>query len=166
MALFLGRRVLYICEWPLYQSNAGIVPNYEKISKYCNTYRNHDDVEDRWTSISSIIDYYASNQETFAKYNGKRILNLYRKLLKCFFHQTGPGMWNDPDMLLIGNFGLTKGQSRAQMAMWAMWSSPLLMSTDLENIDPEAKRILQNKEIIAVNQDPLGKFGKRVMHVG
>ena len=49
--------------------------------------------------------------------------------------------------------------------MWSMWSSPLYMSNDLRKLDPKSKKILQNKKIIAVNQDPMGAFGKRVLWV-
>jgi hypothetical protein len=68
-------------------------------------------------------------------------------------------------MLIIGDFGLSLDQSRAQFAMWAMWSSPLYMSNDLRNLRPEFKKILQNKAVIAVNQDKLGIMGKRMNHV-
>ncbi|CAL4124692.1 unnamed protein product, partial [Meganyctiphanes norvegica] len=65
--------------------------------------------------------------------------------------------------LIIGNFGLSYEQSRTQMALWAILAAPLLMSVDLRTIDPEYKAILQNKEIIAVNQDPLGIQGRRIL---
>ncbi len=68
-------------------------------------------------------------------------------------------------MLTIGNFGLSRDQSRTQMALWAIWSSPLYMSNDLRKLNPEMKKILQNKAVIAVNQDKLGITGKRVSHV-
>jgi hypothetical protein len=68
-------------------------------------------------------------------------------------------------MLTIGNFGLSRDQSRTQMALWAIWSSPLYMSNDLRKLKPEMKKILQNKAVIAVNQDKLGIMGKRVSHV-
>lgn len=64
--------------------------------------------------------------------------------------------------LLIGNFGLSVDQARVQMAVWAILAAPLLMSVDLDTIRPEFKEILLNKDIIAVNQDPLGKQGLRV----
>ena len=67
--------------------------------------------------------------------------------------------------LIIGNFGLSYEQSRAQMCMWAIMASPLLMSVDLRTIRPEFKAILLNTEIIAVNQDPLGVQGRRVYKV-
>ena len=63
-------------------------------------------------------------------------------------------------MLAIGDFGLSYEQSKTQMAMWAMWSSPLLMSNDLRDLKPEDKKLLQNKDVIAVNQDKLGKMAK------
>ena len=67
--------------------------------------------------------------------------------------------------MIIGNFGLSLEQSRAQMAMWAVMASPLFMSNDLRTIRPEMKEILLNKAVIAINQDPLGIQGKRVYKV-
>jgi alpha-N-acetylgalactosaminidase len=60
-------------------------------------------------------------------------------------------------MLIIGNFGLSYEQSKTQMAIWAILAAPLLMSVDLRTIRPEYKAILQNRKIIAVDQDPLGE---------
>lgn len=61
-------------------------------------------------------------------------------------------------MLIIGNFGLSYEQSKTQMALWAILAAPLLMSVDLRSIRPEYKAILQNRKIIAVDQDPLGRW--------
>ena len=58
--------------------------------------------------------------------------------------------------LIIGNFGLSFEQARAQMGLWCIMAAPLIMSNDLRNIRPEFKQILQNKEAIKINQDPLG----------
>ena len=69
------------------------------------------------------------------------------------------------DQLIIGDFSLSYEQSRTQFAMWAIWSSPLYMSNDLRKLDPKSKKILQNKKIIAINQDPMGAFGRRVLWV-
>lgn len=68
-------------------------------------------------------------------------------------------------MLIIGNFGLSYEQSKTQMALWAILAAPLLMSVDLRTIRPEYKAILQNKKIIAVDQDPLGIQGRRIYKV-
>jgi hypothetical protein len=70
--------------------------------------------------------------------------------------------WNDPDTLLLGNFGLSLEQSKHQLAIWAVISAPFLISNDLRKIDPEVKELLLNREIIAINQDPLGIQGKRI----
>lgn len=64
--------------------------------------------------------------------------------------------------LLIGNYGLSETQSEVQMAVWSILAAPLIISTDLANISPKMKAILQNKHAIAVNQDPLGIQGRRV----
>lgn len=135
-----GRRMVYSCEWPLYQSVAGIKPDYDSIARTCNLWRNHIDIQDSWESVVGTIRFYGRNEGNFAR-------------------EAGPGGWNDPDMLVIGNFGLSYEQSKVQMAMWAMMASPLIMSTDLRNISPEMKAILQNKNLIAINQDPFGLQG-------
>uniref|UniRef100_A0A3Q1GZD2 Alpha-galactosidase n=1 Tax=Anabas testudineus TaxID=64144 RepID=A0A3Q1GZD2_ANATE len=75
------------------------------------------------------------------------------------FPVAGPGGWNDPDMLVIGNFGLSHDQQESQMALWAIMAAPLLMSNDLRNICPRSKKLLQNKLIIDISQDSLGKQG-------
>jgi len=67
--------------------------------------------------------------------------------------------------LIIGNFGLSYDQSKVQMAIWAILAAPLLMSTELRDVKPEFKAILQNKAILAVNQDELGIQGRRVNNV-
>ena len=67
--------------------------------------------------------------------------------------------------LIVGNFGLSYEQSKTQMAMWAIFAAPLLMSVDLRTIKPDYKAILQNKKIITVNQDKLGIQGRRIYKV-
>ncbi|XP_011298198.1 alpha-N-acetylgalactosaminidase [Fopius arisanus] len=138
-----GRNMVYSCSWPVYQIYAGINPNWTSIIKHCNLWRNYNDIQDSWSSIETIIDYYGDNQDSIVP-------------------NAGPGHWNDPDMLIIGNFGLSYEQSKTQMALWAIFAAPLLMSVDLRTIRPEFKAILQNRKIIAVNQDPLGIQGRRI----
>ncbi|KAL0588736.1 Alpha-galactosidase A [Plecturocebus cupreus] len=134
-----GRSIVYSCEWPLYMWPFQ-KPNYTEIRQYCNHWRNYADIDDSWKSIKSILDWTSSNQE--------RIVDV-----------AGPGGWNDPDMLVIGNFGLSWNQQVTQMALWAIMAAPLFMSNDLRHISPEAKALLQNKDVIAINQDTLGKQG-------
>jgi alpha-N-acetylgalactosaminidase len=109
-------------------------------------WRNFDDIQDSWQSIQTIIDYYGENQDAIVP-------------------NAGPGHWNDPDMLIVGNFGLSYEQSKSQFALWAIWASPLLMSVDLRTIKPDYKAILQNRKIIGVNQDILGIQGRRIYKV-
>lgn len=70
-----------------------------------------------------------------------------------------------PFQLIIGNYGLSYEQSKVQMAIWAILAAPLLMSTALRDVKPEYKDILQNKAILAINQDELGIQGRRVNNV-
>ncbi|RXG73717.1 hypothetical protein Avbf_00113 [Armadillidium vulgare] len=123
-----GRPIVYSCEWPLYQSNA----NYTAIRETCNLWRNYHDIEDSWDSVQDIINFYGNDQEVFASF-------------------AGPGGWNDPDMLVIGNFGLSYEQSKSQMAIWAIFAAPLIMSVDLRTIKSDYKAILQNAAVIAAH---------------
>jgi alpha-galactosidase len=78
----------------------------------------------------------------------------------------GPGRWNDPDMLQVGNGGMSPNGEMTQMSLWAILAAPLLASTDLTKMTEPTRRILMNREVIAVNQDPLGKQGDRVWQKG
>ncbi len=78
----------------------------------------------------------------------------------------GPGHWNDPDMLEVGNGKLTLDENLTHMTLWAMLAAPLLAGNDLSNMKPEILKILENKEIIAIDQDPLGVQGDRVYAEG
>jgi alpha-galactosidase len=71
----------------------------------------------------------------------------------------GPGHWNDPDMLEVGNGKLSLAENRAHFSMWAMLAAPLLAGNDLPNMKPEIREILLNRAVIAVDQDRLGKQG-------
>eukprot|EP00934_Nitzschia_sp_Nitz4_P007167 Nitzschia sp. Nitz4//scaffold189_size62959//44644//45903//NITZ4_006315-RA/size62959-processed-gene-0.25-mRNA-1//1//CDS//3329539917//7157//frame0 len=71
----------------------------------------------------------------------------------------GPGGWNDPDMLEVGNGDLTQGQQRAHFSLWCLIKAPLLLGNDLRNISSSVLDIISNTEVIAWNQDPLGVQG-------
>lgn len=68
----------------------------------------------------------------------------------------GPGHWNDPDMMQIGNGEMTLNQNRAHFSMWCMLAAPLLLGTDLRKISSELKAVVLDKDVIAINQDSLG----------
>ncbi|HMH05359.1 MAG TPA: glycoside hydrolase family 27 protein [Terriglobales bacterium] len=78
----------------------------------------------------------------------------------------GPGHWNDPDMLEVGNGGMTTDEYRAHFSLWSILAAPLLAGNDLRDMKPEIHDILTNKEVIAVNQDGLGSQGRRVRKDG
>lgn len=78
----------------------------------------------------------------------------------------GPGHWNDPDMLEVGNGKMTTAEYRAHFSFWCLLAAPLMAGNDLRNMTPETKEILTNKEVIAVDQDPLGMQGRKVFDGG
>jgi len=78
----------------------------------------------------------------------------------------GPGHWNDPDMLEVGNEGLTLNEARAHFTMWCMLAAPLIAGNDLRNMSDEIKNILLNPELIAIDQDSLGKQGFKILDHG
>jgi alpha-galactosidase len=108
-----------------------------------NLWRTTGDVEARWQSIYDI----ASQQSGLESY-------------------AGPGHWNDPDMLEVGNGKLSLAENRTHFSWWAMLAAPLLAGNDLPNMKPEIKAILTNKDVIAIDQDPLGKQGKHAYSDG
>ena len=109
-----------------------------------NLWRTTGDIRDNWESMSNI---------GFDQQNGLE-------------DAAGPGHWNDPDMLEIGNGGMTTVEYRAHMSLWSMLAAPLIAGNDLRNIPPEILEILTNKEVIAIDQGTLGKQGKRVSKNG
>jgi alpha-galactosidase len=77
-----------------------------------------------------------------------------------------PGHWNDPDMLEVGNGGMTNTEYVSHFSLWAILAAPLLAGNDLRSMTPEIRGILTNKEVIAVDQDALGREGRRVAKDG
>ena len=109
-----------------------------------NLWRTTGDIRDAWQSMSGIGFDQQTGLETAA----------------------GPGHWNDPDMLEIGNGGMTDTEYRTHMSLWSMLAAPLLAGNDLRNVPPETLVMLTNSEVIAIDQDPLGKQGRRVTKNG
>ncbi|KAH9496010.1 hypothetical protein Btru_014898 [Bulinus truncatus] len=138
-----GRPILYSCSWPAYQST----PDYPRIAEFCNIWRNYGDIDDSWDSVTSIIQFYGDDTGNFSAV-------------------AGPGNFNDPDMIIIGDRGLSPSEEEVQMAMWAMMASPLFLSNDLRNISDRARSLILNQGAIEINQDPLGIQGKRVLKDG
>jgi len=78
----------------------------------------------------------------------------------------GPGHWNDPDMLEVGNGKMTRDESLTHMSLWAVLAAPLLAGNDLSKMTEETKSILLNQDVIAIDQDGLGKQGDRITAEG
>jgi alpha-galactosidase len=78
----------------------------------------------------------------------------------------GPGHWNDPDMLEIGNGGMTDTEYRTHMSLWSMLAAPLLAGHDVRVMTEAAREILNNREVIAIDQDKLGRQGFRMRQDG
>jgi len=131
--------------WPAYYESSGRFNKTEwnLLQQYCNYWRNYDDINDDWDSVTDIIEWWGNNQNVIA-------------------NVSGPGHWNDPDMVLCGDYALSIYECRVQFALWSLWSAPLYLSSDLRTMDPSAKSVLVNKDVIAIDQDRLGIQGTRV----
>ncbi|HEX3684739.1 MAG TPA: glycoside hydrolase family 27 protein, partial [Bryobacteraceae bacterium] len=108
-----------------------------------NLWRTTGDIEDTWESMEKI----GFSQIKLASY-------------------VKPGHWNDPDMLEIGNGGMSDTEYRTHMSLWSLLAAPLLAGNDLRDVSPAILEMLTNKEVIAVDQDPLGKQATRVAKDG
>ena len=104
-----------------------------------NLWRTTGDISDRWESMSKI---------GFAQFD----IAPYAR----------PGHWNDPDMLEIGNGGMTADEYRTHMSLWALLAAPLLSGNDLRSMSDETKSILMNREVIAIDQDSDGHPARRI----
>jgi alpha-galactosidase len=126
-----GRPMVFsICEW-------GENKPWEWASDVGHLWRTTGDINDSWGSTLAIMKKNLP-------------LHAYAK----------PGNWNDPDMLEVGNGGMTDTEYRTQFSMWSIMAAPLLIGSDLRQADDKTFEILGNREVIAVDQDPLGKQGE------
>jgi alpha-galactosidase len=109
-----------------------------------------------WRTTGDISNVFAGTKDmgTWHALGVLKIIDLQKGLRKY----AGPGHWNDPDMLEVGN-GLTESENRAHFSMWCMLAAPLIAGNDLRNMSTETKNILINKDAIAINQDKLGVEG-------
>ncbi|WP_329225231.1 NPCBM/NEW2 domain-containing protein [Streptomyces canus] len=132
-----GRPIVYsICEW-------GQNKPWEWAADVGHLWRTTGDISDTWGSMLSIL----------------------KQNLPLAPH-AGPGHWNDPDMLEVGNGGMTATEYRSHFSMWSVMAAPLLIGSDLRTASDETFDILGNKEVIAVDQDPLGKQGSVISSGG
>jgi alpha-galactosidase len=97
------------------------------------------------------------------KYNSMMLIGLSQNGLEKY---AGPGHWNDPDMLEVGNGGMTDQEYRTHMTLWCLLAAPLFAGNDLTSMSPSTLDILTNPEVIAVDQDPAGVQGHRAWQEG
>jgi alpha-galactosidase len=119
------------------------------------------DIGNLWRATGDITDKWDSHR----KDDGLGVVQII-DLVNGLQSYAGPGHWNDPDMLEVGNGGMTATEYRSHFSLWAILAAPLIAGNDLRSMTPETHDILTNKEVIAVDQDPLGIQGHRVMKEG
>ncbi|KAK3125350.1 hypothetical protein QOZ80_7BG0603730 [Eleusine coracana subsp. coracana] len=128
-----GRSIFYsLCEW-------GNMDVAKWGGLYGNSWRTTGDINDTWISMMDNID----KNDAFAQY-------------------AKPGGWNDPDMLEVGNGGMTYNEYVVHFSLWVIAKGPLIIGCDVTSISKETLGILSNSEAIAINQDKLGVQGKKV----
>lgn len=135
-ALAATKRPIYysICNWG--ESNV-----WEWGATISNSWRTTVDISNNWSSMK----YNFMQNNNYAKY-------------------AGPGGWNDPDMLEVGNGNLTLAESRTHFALWCFVKAPLILGNDLTKMDDDTLKIITNKGLIAINQDSNGQQGTCVMN--
>jgi alpha-galactosidase len=108
-----------------------------------NLWRTTEDINDHYDRMS-VIGFAQDGLEPFA----------------------GPGHWNDPDMLEVGNGGMNHDEYVTHMSLWVLLAAPLLAGNDLSKMTPETLSMLTNKEVVAVDQDAKGEPGRRIAQEG
>src|ERR1035437_7764025 len=133
-----GRPIIYaLCQC----GRAGVVQWGSQVG--ASLWRTTSDISDRYASMAK-IGFAQSDLADFA----------------------GPGHWNDPDMLEVGNGGMSTDEYKTHFSLWAMIAAPLIAGNDIRSMSPDSTAILQNSEVVAVDQDSLGAGGKRVSSTG
>jgi len=136
-----GRPIVFsLCEW-------GSTKPWLWAKDVGNLWRTTGDITDKW--------------ETRARNDGLGVVQIL-DLENGIESYAGPGHWNDPDMLEVGNGGMSNTEYRAHFSMWCLLAAPLMAGNDIRSMSPEIRDILTNKEVIAIDQDPLGSEGRRV----
>jgi len=132
-----GRPIFYsICNW-------GEEDTISWAADVGNSWRTTQDIFDGWSSLEFNFHSNAHGRGS-----------------------AGPGGWNDPDMLEVGNGGLTLEEEKSHFALWAMSKAPLIIGCDLTTVSPESLAVLKNTEIIAINQDPESEQAECILGCG
>jgi alpha-galactosidase len=143
-------------------SNSAPIANAADWARLANLWRTTGDIRDRWGWEENAPEWqYGISEIGFAQ--------------DLWASHAGPGHWNDPDMLVVGRVGwgpalhgtnLTPDEQYTHISLWCMLSAPLLIGCDLERLDPLTVALLGNDEVLALDQDSLGKQAVRVATLG
>jgi alpha-galactosidase len=112
-----------------------------------------------WRTTTDITDIWEGKMAG----NGAGVVNI-ADMQADLADFAGPGHWNDPDMLEVGNGGMSDTEYRSHFSLWCIMAAPLIAGNDIASMKPEIHDILTNKDVIAIDQDALGKQGKRIRH--
>ena len=157
-----GRPMVFsICEW-------GTSKPWEWAADVGHSWRTTHDIGPAFLPVP--VSYTAQGRRNWKPQSVMEIIEQNAPLREY----AGPGHWNDPDMLEIGNvitvdgitYSMTPSEERAHFTMWCMMAAPLILGNDLRDISEETLAILKNRELIAVDQDPLGIQGLRLRKEG
>jgi len=135
--------VLSICEWGNNQPERWAAP-----------------VGHLWRTTGDIYDAWEGKKDW-----SHGMTNILDMQVERWRH-SAPNAWNDPDMLEVGNGGMTTTEYESHISLWAMLAAPLIAGNDLSTMDADTRRILTNSDVIAVDQDPLGQQARRVWKEG
>ena len=153
-----GRPILFsICEW-------GVNKPWEWAQDVGHSWRTTGDIGPAFAPVP--VSYDEQGRRRWKPMSVLEIIDINEPLREY----AGPGHWNDPDMLEVGNsatvdgifYDMTESEDRAHFTMWCMMAAPLILGNDLTKITPETLAIITNKAMIAVDQDPLGIQGLRL----
>jgi len=114
-----------------------------------------------WRTTADIRDCYHCTFD----WGGLGVLDIIDKQADLWQY-AGPGHWNDPDMLEVGNGGMTYDEYKTHFSMWAMLAAPLMAGNDLTKMDKQTQEILTNADVIAVDQDSKGEQARKFMDMG
>ena len=148
-----GRPILFsMCEW-------GTNKPWEWAANFGHSLRTTGDIG---VSFLPVPQRYDENGRPMWKALGVMEIADMNEPLRQY---AGPGHWNDPDMLEVGN-GMTAGEDRAHFTLWCMMAAPLILGNDITDMAPDTLATITNKEVIAIDQDPLGIQGLRLKKDG
>lgn len=123
---------------------------------------NWGEVADLWRTTEDLLDIWQNGNTNSYPMGVGNVVDVTAPLAA----QSGPGHWNDPDMLVVGRPGLSLTESRSHFALWALMAAPLMAGNDIRTMSADVSAVLRNPRLLAVNQDPLGAGGRRVRDDG